>query len=51
MIELFNPTRIDERVQVFEWTLQNYVGCGLAIPLIAMLAFARAERREKLLRI
>jgi hypothetical protein len=48
---LFNPTRIDEQVQVFEWTLQNFVGFAIAIVLIALLAFERAERREKLLGI
>lgn len=47
----FNPLAVDETsaVTVVAWTVQNRVGYALAIAAITALAFARAERREKLL--
>lgn len=47
----FNPLAVDETsaVTVLAWTVQNRVGYALAIAAITALAFARAERREKLL--
>jgi ABC-type transport system involved in multi-copper enzyme maturation permease subunit len=47
----FNPLAIDDASasDVFAWTLQNRIGFALAIAAVVALAFARAERREKLL--
>jgi ABC-type transport system involved in multi-copper enzyme maturation permease subunit len=47
----FNPLAVEETsaVTVLAWTVQNRVGYALAIAAITALAFARAERREKLL--
>jgi len=47
----FNPLAVDSTsaVTVLAWTVQNRVGYVLAIAAITALAFARAERREKLL--
>ncbi|MCZ6792392.1 MAG: hypothetical protein O7J95_02115 [Planctomycetota bacterium] len=47
----FNPLAIaDSRAaDLFAWTLQNRIGFAMVIAVIAALAFARAERREKLL--
>ena len=47
----FNPLAVDETsaVTVLAWTVQNRVGYLLAIAAVIALAFARAERRERLL--
>jgi ABC-type Na+ efflux pump permease subunit len=47
----FNPLLLVEmdRARVLAWTIQNRIGLVLAIAALAALAFARAERREKLL--
>jgi len=47
----FNPLAVDAKdaASVLAWTVQNRIGCVLAIAAITALAFARAERREKLL--
>jgi hypothetical protein len=48
---LFNPLAIYNAApgDLFAWTLQNRIGFVLAATLVTALAFARAERREKLL--
>lgn len=47
----FNPLAVDETsaVTVLAWTVQNRVGYALAVAAVTALAFARAERRERLL--
>jgi hypothetical protein len=47
----FNPLAVEETnaAVVLAWTVQNRIGYVLAIAAITALAFARAERREKLL--
>lgn len=47
----FNPLAIDEanHADVLAWTVQNRLGFVLVIAAFTALAFARAERREKLL--
>jgi len=47
----FNPARLDDGVaaDVLAWTVQNRIGFLLVIAAITVLAFARAERREKML--
>ncbi len=47
----FNPlaVRNTDAEMLFAWTLQNHIGFVMAIAVITGLAFARAERREKLL--
>jgi hypothetical protein len=47
----FNPLAVEETnaATVVAWTVQNRIGYALAIAAITALAFARAERREKLL--
>jgi ABC-type transport system involved in multi-copper enzyme maturation permease subunit len=48
---LFNPLAIYNAApgDLFAWTLQNRIGFALVIAVVIALAFARAERREKLL--
>jgi hypothetical protein len=48
---LFNPLGVDNAdvAEVLAWTVQNRIGYALAIVALAVLAFARAERRERLL--
>lgn len=48
---LFNPLGVDNAdvAEVLAWTVQNRIGVALAIIALAVLAFARAERRERLL--
>ena len=48
---LFNPLTIEDSgaMEIVAWTIQNRIGFALAIIALAALAFARAERREKLL--
>jgi hypothetical protein len=48
---LFNPLGVDNAdvAEVLAWTVQNRIGYALAIIALAVLAFARAERRERLL--
>lgn len=48
---LFNPLGVDnaDAAEVLAWTVQNRIGYALAIVALAVLAFARAERRERLL--
>jgi len=48
---LFNPLALDNAdvTEVLAWTVQNRIGVALAIIALALLAFARAERRERLL--
>jgi len=48
---LFNPLTIEDSgaMEIDAWTIQNRIGFALAIIALAALAFARAERREKLL--
>jgi hypothetical protein len=47
----FNPLAIDDASpsDLFAWTVQNRIGFVLVIAAVTALAFARAERREKLL--
>lgn len=47
----FNPANLDgaDPADLLAWTVQNRIGCALAIAAITALAFLRAERREKLL--
>ncbi len=47
----FNPLAVEQVDPgvVLAWTVQNRVGTALAIAAVSALAFARAERREKLL--
>lgn len=47
----FNPLAIKDTgaVDLFAWMLQNRIGFAMAIVLVTAMAFARAERREKLL--
>jgi ABC-type transport system involved in multi-copper enzyme maturation permease subunit len=47
----WNPERISDPdpAELFGWAVQNRVGFLLAIAAITAMAFARAERREKLL--
>ena len=47
----WNPERLTDHDprDVLAWTVQNRIGFLLAIAAIVALAFARAERREKLL--
>jgi hypothetical protein len=47
----FNPlVLVDmDRARLLAWTVQNRIGLALAIAALSALAFARAERREKLL--
>jgi hypothetical protein len=48
---LFNPlaVRNTSASEILAWTVQNRIGVALAIIALAVLAFARAEHREKLL--
>ena len=48
---LFNPLALQDTSpsEILAWTIQNRIGIALAILAIAILAFARAERREQLL--
>ena len=48
---LFNPLALQETSpsEILAWTIQNRIGVALAIIALALLAFARAERREQLL--
>lgn len=49
----FNPLALDDASAglLLAWTLQNRIGIVLAIIAIAALTFARAERREQLLKV
>ena len=51
MSPFFNPANLvdSDPVDVIAWTVQNRIGFVLIIAAIALLSFARAERREKLL--
>jgi ABC-type transport system involved in multi-copper enzyme maturation permease subunit len=48
---LFNPLESTElgSTELFAWTMQNHIGFGLIIVALCALAFAGAQRREKLL--
>jgi len=48
---LFNPLGVDNAdvTEVLAWTVQNRIGVALTIIALAVLAFVRAERRERLL--
>jgi len=50
---LFNPLGVGNTntAEVLAWTIQNRIGVALAIGALTMLACARAERREQLLRV
>jgi hypothetical protein len=47
----FNPAAVSgaDPADLLAWTVQNRVGFLLAIPVVAALAFGRAERRESML--
>jgi len=47
----WNPAKLEDfdTADVMAWTVQNRIGFVLAIVVIALLAFGRAERREKML--
>ena len=47
----YNPLAIEgvSPEDILAWTVQNRIGCVVAIAALTALAFARAERREKLL--
>lgn len=47
----FNPLAVEDAspADVLAWTVQNRIGFALVVVAVAALAFARAERREKLL--
>ncbi len=45
----WNPLAADESGDLLAWTVQNRIGYALAIAAVTALAFARAERRERLL--
>ena len=47
----WNPANFsdDAAADVLAWTVQNRIGYGLLTAAVAVLAFGRAERREKLL--
>ncbi|HEX6994910.1 MAG TPA: hypothetical protein VF339_12265 [Gammaproteobacteria bacterium] len=49
----FNPLAVDEAsaADVLAWTVQNRIGVALATAALVALSCARAERREKLLRV
>ena len=48
---LFNPLAVRNTSvsEILAWTVQNRIGVALAIAALTVLAFARAEHREKLL--
>ena len=48
---LFNPIAVQntDPTEILAWTIQNRIGYALAIVALAVLACARAERRERLL--
>jgi len=48
---LFNPVAVQntDPTVILAWTIQNRIGYALAIVALAVLACARAERRERLL--
>jgi hypothetical protein len=49
----WNPAALDESTpasDVLAWTIQNRIGFALAVAAITALTFARAERRERMLR-
>jgi len=48
---LFNPFEVadTDASEVLAWSIQNHIGFALVIMVIAVLAFARADRREQLL--
>jgi len=47
----WNPLKLDNHdpADVLAWTVQNRIGFALAIVAVTLLAFGRAERREKML--
>jgi hypothetical protein len=47
----WNPAALTDfdPADVLAWTVQNRIGFALLIGALALLAFARAERRERLL--
>jgi|GEM_PF-344787 len=49
----FNPLAVDDAsaAEMLAWTVQNRIGVALAIAAIVALSCARAERREKLLKV
>lgn len=49
----FNPLTVDDAsaADVLAWTVQNRIGVALAVVALVALSCARAERREKLLKV